>query len=172
MPILLIIVAALALLSCTLNPFTPTPYPTKPFHLIPTPITIYGVTPQPTKELILPNPTPTFSEHKIGAEEIPYEDLFRYNEKHIGKRVVFRARILQALEYSGSFDILAEVANPGETSVEGTVSLSYIDAPVRLLEGDEIEFIATVVGLITYQSVGAGPITVPQMLIEQSRFLE
>ena len=171
MPILLTIVAALALLSCTLTPVTPTPYPTKPFHLIPTPIT-HPFIPQPTKEWIIPTPTPTFSEHKIGAEEIPYEDLFRYNEKHIGKRVVFRARILQALEHSGSFEILAEVANPGKTSVVGTVSLIYIDAPVRLLEGDEIEFIATVVGLDTYQSVGAGPITVPQMLIEQSRFLE
>ena len=143
--------------------------------LMPTPIRHYDAslyaTPAP-KELVIPTPTPTFSEHKIGAEEIPYEDLFRYNEKHIGKRVVFRARILQALEHSGSFEILAEVANPGKTSVVGTVSLIYIDAPVRLLEGDEIEFIATVVGLDTYQSVGAGPITVPQMLIEQSRFLE
>ena len=124
-------------------------------------------TPRPS-----PSPTPTFSEHKIGVEEIPYEDLFRYNEKHIGKRVVFRARILQALETRGSFEILAEVANPGKTSVVGNVSLIYIDAPVRLLEGDKTEFIATLVGLYTYQSVGAGPITVPQMLIEQSRFFE
>ena len=56
MPILLIIVAALALLSCTLTPVTPTPYPTKPFHLIPTPMITHPVTPQPTKELIIPTP--------------------------------------------------------------------------------------------------------------------
>ena len=41
MPILLIIVAALALLSCTLTPVTPTPYPTKAL-IIPTPIEYTG----------------------------------------------------------------------------------------------------------------------------------
>ena len=144
---------------------TPTPAATSTPTSTPTP----RPSPSPTPR---PSPTPTFSEHKIGAEEIPYEDIFRYNEKHIGKRVVFRARILQALEYNGSFDILAQVANPGKTSLVGGVLLIYIDAPVRLLEGDQIEFIATLVGLDTYQSVGAGPITLPLMRIEQTRFLE
>ena len=107
-----------------------------------------------------PAPTPTFSEHKSGADEITY------------KLVVFRARILQALEYEGSFQILANVANPGTASLAGTVSLLYFDAPVRVLEGDEVEFVAEVVGLYTYESVGAGPITVPQMLVTQLRLLE
>ena len=172
---ILVAIAVLLVLGCSETApeptATPVPTATPPATAtpVPTPTPPATATPAPTPS---PSPTPTFSDHKLGAEEIPYESLFRYNEKHVGKLVVFRARILQALEYGGSFELLAEVADPGETTIAGTVSLFYFEAPVRVLEGDKIEFIGTVVGLYTYQSVGAGPITVPQMVIEQARSLD
>lgn len=132
-----------------------TQIPTATATLMPT------ATPMPTNT---PMPTPTstltpFEELKTEAIQLSYDDLFRNNEQHIGKKVWLTAKIIQVIEIdSDEFQLRAKITE-NEGFWNDTVFLQY--SGPRLLEDDIIEFVGSVYGLITYESVSGQEITIP-----------
>ena len=128
--------------------------------ILPTP------TPRPTSTTTpTPVPTPTWEEWKESAEEIPYEDLFRYAEDHKGKRVYYRGKVIQVIESGNDFQLRVNVTTGDYGFWDDTVFLRYDDAPVRVLGDDIIEFVGRMNGTITYESVMGGDITIPDITV-------
>ena len=134
-----------------------TKIPTATATLMPT------ATPMPTNTP-MPMPTPTstltpFEELKAEAIKLSYDDLFRNNEQHIGKKVWLTAKIIQVIEIdSDEFQLRAKITE-NEGFWDDTVFLQY--SGPRLLEDDIIEFVGSVYGLITYESISGQEITIP-----------
>ena len=112
-----------------------------------------------------PGPTPTWDEWKKSAEEIPYEELFRYAEDHEGKRVYYRGKVVQVLESRGDFQLRVNVTSGEYGLWDDTVFVRYDDPPVRILEEDIIEFVGRMNGTVTYESVLGGEITIPDITV-------
>lgn len=100
------------------------------------------------------------------ASRITYDDLFRNNEQHVGKVVYYRAVLLQVLTVkTDSYQIRAGVSLD-EPSRSDPVYLHYVGK--RLLEDDDVEIVARVLGLVTYQSVLGAKITIPELQVIQA----
>ena len=124
------------------------------------------VAPGPTatrRPTATPRPTPTFEEKKALATRIPYDDLFRNNEEHIGKRVSYMGEVIQVVGGDEDLYNLRANVSKGEYLWDDTVYL-YYSGP-RVLEGDIIEFIGVVQELITYESIFGQKITIPAIEI-------
>ncbi len=116
-----------------------------------------------------PVPTPTFEHLKSEAVEIDYDDLFRNNEKHVGKRIRFVAKIVQVIavsERNNQFVLRGNVTR-GSYSWDDAVLLDY--AGPRLLENDIVEVVGTVAGLYTYEAVLGNEVTVPHIRVIASQ---
>ena len=112
-----------------------------------------------------PGPTPTWAQWKESAEEIPYDDLFRYAEDHEGKRVYYRGSVMQVMESGGRARLRVNVTPAGFGFYIDTVYLRYADPPVRVLEGDLIEFVGKMNGTHTYESILGANITIPDLTV-------
>lgn len=112
-----------------------------------------------------PGPTPTWAQWKESAEEIPYDDLFRYSEDHEGKRVYYQGSVIQVMERQGHARLRVNVTPAGFGLYSDTVYLRYADPPVRVLEGDLIEFVGRMNGTYTYESVMGADITIPDLTV-------
>ena len=111
----------------------------------------------------VPSPTPSFDELKTQAAQIPYNDLFRNNETHVGKQVWYRAKVVQVLEEGqDEFHLRANVTER-EYLWDDTVFLFY--SGPRILEEDVIEFVGTVEELIDYESIFGQKITIPAIRV-------
>jgi len=124
----------------------------------------YGNRPPPTATPT-PGPTPTWAQWKESAEEISYDDLFRYAEDHEGKRVYYQGSVVQVMESGGRAQLRVNVTPAGFGLYIDTVFLRYADPPVRVLEGDLVEFVARMNGTITYESVMGADITIPDLTV-------
>ena len=112
-----------------------------------------------------PTATLTFSEWKAKAEEIPYKTLFRYAEDNTGKLVYYRGSVIQVMEGRGGLQLRVNVTPGGFGFWIDTVFLRYADPPVRVLEGDLIEFIGRMDGTHTYESIWGANITIPDLTV-------
>ena len=123
-------------------------------------------TPRPTPTITpTPPPTPTWEEWKDSAEEIPYEELFRYAESHKGTLVYYRGKVIQVIEKGKDFQLRVNVT-AGEYDIwSDTVFVRYDDAPVRILNDDIIHFVGRMNGTVTYESVLGGNITIPDISV-------
>ena len=117
-------------------------------------------------------PTPTFEQIKSEAVEIDYDDLFRNNEDHVGKRIRFVAEIIQVIENADGDNqfILRGNVTRGKYSWDDAVLLAY--AGPRLLEDDIVEMVGIVLGLYTYEAVLGNEVTVPHILVVASQRVE
>ena len=116
-----------------------------------------------------PGPTPTFQEAIAQATQVSYDDLFRNNDDYVGQVVHFEGEIIQVVEGSGdNYDLRANVTR-GEYSWDDTVYLRY--SGPRLLEDDIVEFVAEVKGLRTYEAIFGNRITIPELVVIQSRLV-
>ena len=116
-----------------------------------------------------PEPTLTFDEQKALANQIPYNDLFRNNETHIGKQVWYQGQVVQVIaEGNDKYQLRANVTR-GEYGWDGTVFLHY--SGKRILEDDIIEFIGTVEELLNYEAIFGQNITVPAIRVIASKLV-
>lgn len=116
-----------------------------------------------------PGPTPTFQEAIAQAARVSYDDLFRNNGAYIGQKVHFQGKIVQVVEGPGdSYDLRVNVTQ-GQYTWDDTVYLHY--SGPRLLEDDIIEFVGEVEGLMTYEAVFGNNITIPELVVIQSRLV-
>ena len=114
-------------------------------------------------------PTLTFDEEKALAIRIPYNDLFRNNEAHIGKKVWYQGKVIQVIEGSNDkYQLRANVTRE-EYAWNDTVFLHY--SGTRILEDDIIEFIGTVEELLTYEAVLGQEITIPAIRVTASKLV-
>ena len=113
----------------------------------------------------LPTATPAFSGWKAQAEEMPYKTLFRYAEDNTGKLIYYEGSVAQVIEAEGGFQLRVDVTPAGLGLWTDTVFLYYPDPPVRVLEGDLIEFVGRMNGTITYESVMGADITIPELTV-------
>ena len=106
------------------------------------------------------NGIPKEYEFKVITEQISHIDVSRNPENYIGQAVTFRGRIQQVIE--GDDGNVGYLISDGLNSFE-TFYVGYIRMPgaSRVLEDDVVTVWGYSTGLITYQSVGHGPITVP-----------
>jgi len=102
-------------------------------------------------------PKLTHSQIKAKAENIPYDSLFRYNERYIGKIIMFKGEVVQAI---GSSKIYALRVNMND-DYDQTVYVEY--SGPRILEGDSIQIWGEVLGLETYTSIFGGSVTLPRV---------
>ena len=116
-----------------------------------------------------PTATPSFDELKGNSTQVPYNDLFRNNNAHVGKQVWYRAKVVQVIEGKrDEFQLRANVTE-GEYSWDDTVFLSYRGP--RVLEDDVIEFVGIVEELISYEAVFGQDVTIPAITVVSSQLV-
>ena len=147
-----------------------------PTILAPTPTAPSTPVPTASASPALPISTPTpvlsgmpFEQVKVMTSQLSYDDLFRNNEQHVGVFVYYQAKVIQVVEAGGGRYQLRANVTRGEYFWDDTVFLRY--AGRRLLEDDIIEFLGEVNGLITYESVLGGQVTIPDISVIQARLM-
>lgn len=103
---------------------------------------------------------------RSSAVEIDNDDLLRNIEAHVGKRVYYRAYVVQAL--SDEVLVIPEDAE----RVQEAIWLIYQNTSPRLITEDHVEFVAEVIDLYTYETVGRGALTVPLLRVIEVRVIE
>ena len=102
----------------------------------------------------------------ISPGSVAYNDLLRYAERHKGRKVYYRGEVIQVIEDGNYFQLRVNITST-EYGWEDTVFLHYPDAPVRVLEGDEISFVGRVTGIITYESTMGSSVTIPELVAHE-----
>lgn len=121
-------------------------------------------TPRPTNTPSpVPTATPTLTAKQIrqSAKTIPYRDLVRNIETHVGKLVNYTGEVIQAVEFAGEHVLLISVESEGRGVGNNLVWGKYIGE--RVLEGDLVDFHATVVGMKRYTTTGGNLMSVPEL---------
>lgn len=105
---------------------------------------------------------------KAAAITIPYDDLFRYNEQHVGKVVRYVGEVIQVQE-----DVCIQCDTPSYTLRIAVTEGSYglWDDPIwvdyegtdRFLEDDIVTVWGVVEGLQSYTAVLGNQVTIPQV---------
>lgn len=132
----------------------------------PTPTPTERPTQRPT---LRPTPTPTpaplsFDEQLAAAENISYEDLFRNSPDHIGKDIAFRGQVIQVLGGPGEFELRIAVT-PSDFGFWDDVVYVFYAGEERFLTDDIVDFVGLYTDVISYESAGAGEITIPSMYV-------
>jgi hypothetical protein len=135
---------------------TPSPAPTPTYH--------FTFAPEPTPE---PTPPPTakpltFAQLKAQAKKVPYKTLFRNSADYVGDLIYFRGEVIQVIDVEGEpdkYQLRVNVTKGSYGIWKDTIFLYY--AGKRVLDDDIVQFVATYTDTITYESTGAGPITIP-----------
>ncbi|MBI2659825.1 hypothetical protein HYX07_01560 [Candidatus Woesearchaeota archaeon] len=100
----------------------------------------------------------TESQIKKKSININYDDLFRYNEQHIGKTVYYRGQVNQV----GDGFMRVSVTSGNYDFWEDVVFVHY-KGNERFLEGDIIDFWGKIKGLYTYTAVLGNEVTIPEI---------
>ena len=108
-------------------------------------------------------PKRTFEQWKEVAQEIPYEELFRYAEKHTGDIVYYRGQVLQVLEKQGDYQLRVLITPTDWGGWDDPVLVRYRDAPVRVLEEDIIAFVGKMNGTVSYKAIMGNEVTIPNI---------
>ena len=98
-----------------------------------------------------------------------YDDLFRYNEQYVGKLVYYKGQVIQVLDVGQDQYQLRVNVTEGQYIWQDNTLLLY--AGSRFLENDIIEFVGTVIGLITYKDVLGIPTTIPEISVVQAQIV-
>jgi hypothetical protein len=107
---------------------------------------------------------------KRRAKKVPYRRLFRNSERFVGDLVYFRGEVIQVLgSPEEGYDLRVNVTKDGFGFWKDTVYLMY-DGP-RLLEDDIIEFAGLSAGVVTYESILGGEISIPGIVVLKARVL-
>ena len=152
------------------TPSTATPYPT----WTNTPVPAHTSTPSPTNTPIptatLPPQSQNWNDLVASSHVIPRDDLMRYHKDYIDKYVYFEGFAIQVLGDENALFVLMTVVE-GEDFRED-VYLAYKSPPIRVMKYDWIELVGRSAGLYTYNSVGAGPITLPLIEVVQLKIVD
>lgn len=98
------------------------------------------------------------------AKTVPYDDLFRYNEKYIGDIVLYKGKIVQSQNTFGDnyiFRVAVKKDKLLNDYYEDIIWLNYKGS--RYLEGDIIQFWGKVKGLKEYRAVLGNTVTIPEI---------
>ena len=112
------------------------------------------------------NSTPTTTmnvEEQIStAKKIPYDELARNTENHIGEIVTYRGKVAQVIEQFGSKMGLRVEVTEGDYGIwDDLVWVNYTGP--RLLQGDIIQFWGRVEGRYSYTTVLGANVTIPEI---------
>ena len=112
------------------------------------------------------NSTPTTTmnvEEQIStAKQIPYDELARNTENHIGEIVTYRGKIAQVIEqFGGKMGLRVEVTEGAYGIWDDLVWVNYTGP--RLLQGDIIQFWGRVEGRYSYTTVLGANVTIPEI---------
>jgi hypothetical protein len=113
-------------------------------------------------------PTMSVAEIKSATVQIPYDSLFRYNERYVGAIIFFRGEVVQAVSGSEADSYVLRVATKqeffGSTAIwdKDIIWVNYNG--LRVLEKDMVDVWGRVVGLQEYTAVLGNQITVPAVL--------
>ena len=103
-----------------------------------------------------PMPALTTAQIEEMAVALPYDDLARETEKHVGKIVHYRGTVIQVVG-----DSLTSTAGL-RVMISGSRMIYLHYSGPRVLEGDIVDFHARVDGRLTYQTVLRSQMTVPE----------
>ena len=151
---------------------SPSPAATEPAPSTPTPTRM--TTPLATSAPAITStsiPLPEFEELKKTSIRVPYDDLFRGNEQYIGDMAYFQGKIIQVVESEEEkleFQFRVDITQDEYGFWDDTVFL-FGHSGERFLEDDVIEFIGTISGLLTYESIFGQRITIPGIEVIQIR---
>jgi hypothetical protein len=109
-----------------------------------------------------PTPTITVVQTEIPISNIPYDELFRYNEKHVGERVRYSGKVIQTMD-DGYGTSSFRIATDGKYD---DIVYAYNYKGTRILEDDKIILVGKVTGLQTYEAVLGNDITIPSIEVE------
>ena len=125
-------------------------------------IMIVGMSMNTTEEP-LKNPELSDKEIKdnaINLNQIGYENLFRYNEDHVGKIIFFSGEVDQVIHrYSDSYALRVDV-NPDQWETSA-LYVNYVGP--RILEDDNVTIYGEVVGIKYYKSLFGEQISIPEI---------
>ncbi len=112
---------------------------------------------------VVTTPTESIDSIKSKAIDVPYTDLYRYNENYVGQYVHYRGQVLQTSTENGTtwWRIATKASEYGGYS-EDVILLAANDySGLRLLEGDIVDVWGQSVNLVTYTAIMGNEITVP-----------
>ena len=96
-----------------------------------------------------PEPSMSISQIKSAAVQVPYDSLFRYNERYVGAIIYFRGQVVQVVATAGSDSYWLRVATKqptyGNSWYEDIILVHYTGP--RVLENDMVQVWGRVVGL-------------------------
>ena len=99
-------------------------------------------------------------DNAILLHTIGYENLFRYNEDHVGKIVFFSGEVIQVRhDYSDSYTLRVDV-NPDQWETSA-LYVNYVGP--RILEDDNVTIYGEVVGIKYYKSLLGQQISIPEI---------
>lgn len=100
---------------------------------------------------------------KSSALDVPYNDLYRYNENYEGKIVYYRGEVLQTIT-EDDYTYWRIATEPSEFGgyIDDIIMVEAEDySGIRLLEGDIVDVWGESYGLYTYTAVMGNEITIP-----------
>ena len=114
------------------------------------------------------------NEYKSVCKTIKYGTLARNADTLKNEKVVYKGQVIQVLEDGNNIQMRVDVTVDEYGFWEDTVFVMFTrgEADTRILEEDIIQFWGEVGGLITYESVLGGDITIPQINAEYISILE
>jgi hypothetical protein len=97
--------------------------------------------------------------------EVPYEDLFRYNENYVGKIVHIKGQVLQVSE-TGTDDFVVRLAtkDSGYGYYDDIVWVEFRNNNERILEDDMLDVYGEVVGIQKYTAVLGNEVSLPAVV--------
>lgn len=100
---------------------------------------------------------------KSSALDVPYKDLYRYNEDYEGQIVYYHGEVLQTITEDG-YTYWRIATKPSEYGgyIDDVIMVEAEDySGIRLLEGDIVDVWGESYGLYTYTAVMGNEITIP-----------
>lgn len=108
-------------------------------------------------------PEPSIEELKSSAITVSYDELFRNNEKYVGKVIHFKiGQIIQVIGDTAPYDFRVNVSKSFFDD-----EIIYLDEYTgsRLLENDIVDVYAKVTKLYTYTAVMGNSVTIPRLTV-------
>lgn len=97
--------------------------------------------------------------------EVPYQDLFRYNEKYVGKIVHIKGQVLQASETgTDGFVVRLATKDSGYGYYDDIVWVEFRNTKERILEDDMLDVYGEVVGIQKYTAVLGNEVSLPAVV--------
>jgi hypothetical protein len=117
-------------------------------------------------------PPLTETQIKSTAISVPYDQLFRDNERYVGKIVYFRGKIDQAVDDSQGRYVFRLATGKNEY-VGYLGDMIWIDYQgQRYIESDVLDVWGRVVGLKKYTAIFGNEVTVPEIVALHTEFIE